>query len=100
MSNDIEEMQVDFHRKATELFFSISRLFENTASKLNRKTNEYRFQELKKQYAITLEQELQTVAKDILAEHKDEKQSREVDLMFHQFIKDYLHRFVQKINAY
>jgi len=33
-----------------------------------------------------------------LKRYKNEKQVNEMDQMFHQFIRDYLHRFIQKIN--
>ena len=55
-------------------------------------------QQLKKQFAITLEGELEKLAKEVLSKHNRERQVKEIDLMFHQFIRDYLHRFVQKIN--
>jgi len=97
--NSNEQMQVEFHNKGKEIFFSVYHNFENNISKLNRKTNEYKFQELKKQYALTLKEELEKIAKAVLLKHKHEKQSREIDQMFHQFINDYLHRFIQKVNA-
>jgi uncharacterized protein YbgA (DUF1722 family) len=94
-----EQMQVDFHNKAKELFFSIYKAFENAISNLNRKKEEYKFQQTKKQYTATLEQELQSIAKNVLCRYMEKQQSGELDQLFHQFIKDYLHRFVQKINA-
>ena len=45
-----------------------------------------------------LEQELEVIAKTVLASFKKEKQLNEVDLMFKRFIKEYLHRFIQKVN--
>lgn len=45
-----------------------------------------------------LEQELHKAAKQILEKYRDEKQVNEINQMFSQFIRDYLHRFVQKIN--
>lgn len=80
------------------MFFSVCRAFEESVCNVSRIKEEYRFQKLKKQYAATLEQELQVIAKDILLKYRDEKQTKEMDRMFHQFIKDYLHRFIQKVN--
>jgi glutamyl-tRNA reductase len=100
MNNDSGQMQVDFHNKAKEKFFSVYSAFENAISNLNRKKEEYRFQQTKKQYAAILEQELQAIAKNVLFRHMEKQQSGELDQLFHQFIKDYLHRFVQKINAF
>ena len=98
MSNINEEMQVEFHNRATALFFSVYQSFEKAVSAVSRRKEEYKFQQLKKQYAVTLEQELQMTAKNILTKHKNEKQVNEMELPFHQFIKDYLHRFIQKVN--
>jgi hypothetical protein len=98
MSNANEQMLVEFHNSATARFFSTYHAFENAASQVNRKKEEYRFQQLKKQYTVTMEHELQAVARAILERHQEEKQVKEMDQMFHQFIKDYLHRFILKIN--
>jgi hypothetical protein len=98
MSNDKEQVQVEFHNKANAMFFSIYHTFEHAVSGLSRRNEEYRFQQLKKQYAVSLEQELQTIAKHILMDHKYGRDVNEIDPVFHQFIKDYLHRFIQKIN--
>jgi len=98
MSNDKEQMQVEFRGKATTAFFTHYHGFETAVSNVSRRNDEYRFQQLKKQYAATMEQELQTIAKDVLAKHRNEHQSNEMDQMFGQFIKDYLHRFIQKVN--
>lgn len=99
MNNDSQQMQVDFHNKAKELFFSVYKAFENAISNLNRKKEEYKFQQTKKQYAAILEHELQAIAKSVLFRYMNKKQPGNLDQLFHQFIKDYLHRFVQKINA-
>jgi hypothetical protein len=98
MSIGTDHMQVEFHNKAKNAFFTVLSSFEKAGAKLNRKTEEFRFQLMKKQYIVLLEQELQWAAKDVLRNHKMEKQSREVDQLFHHSIRDYLHRFVQKIN--
>jgi len=91
-------MQVEFHNRATEKFFSVYHSFENSVADLSRRKEEYRFQQSKRQYAVTMEQELQIIARDILTRYKNEKQVKELDPLFHQFIKDYLHRFIQKVN--
>lgn len=98
MSSGNEQMQVDFRNKATAVFFSVYRSFENSVAGVSRRNEEHRFQQLKKQYAVSLEQELQIVAKGILSKYQNEKQADEMDQMFHHFIKEYLHRFIQKIN--
>jgi hypothetical protein len=98
MSTNQEQMQVEFRGKAATMFFSLYHGFETAVSNISRRNDEYRFQQLKKQYAASMEQGLQTIAKDVLAKHKNERQVNEMDQMFGQFIKDYLHRFIQKVN--
>ena len=100
MSSISDQMQVEFHNRAKEKLFLAYRSFQNTVSRLSRRTEEYRFQHLKQQHTATMEQELRSIAKDILDKNKCEKQSREVDQMFHQLIRDYLHHFIQKVNAF
>ena len=78
--------------------FLVYQGFEMSVANVSRRNEEYKFQQLKKQYAGTLEEELDKVAKDVLKKYKNEKQVNEMDQMFHQFIRDYLHRFIQKIN--
>lgn len=98
MGNGNEQMQVEFHNKANAMFVSVYQTFETATYGLSRRNEEYKFQQLKKRYVTTLEQELQAVAKDVLANHRNEKQLNEMNQIFHQSIKNYLHRFVQKIN--
>jgi hypothetical protein len=98
MSNDKEQMQVEFHNRANEMLFSIYHAFESSIANVSRRSAEFKFQQLKKQYATTLEQELHAIARGILVRHKDERQLKELDPMFHHFIQEYLHRFIQKVN--
>jgi hypothetical protein len=98
MNNGNEQMQIEFHHKANAMFFSVYGTFERAVSNVSRRNEEYRFQQLKRQHAATLEQELQLIAKDILVSYKNDKQTNEMNRMLNQFIKNYLHRFIQKIN--
>jgi TRAP-type mannitol/chloroaromatic compound transport system substrate-binding protein len=98
MSNVINEMQIEFHDKANSRFVSVYSGFEKAVSNVSRRNEEFRFQQLKKQYATILEQDLQMTAKDILVKYRNQRQVKEMDQLLNQFIKDYLHRFVQKVN--
>jgi hypothetical protein len=93
-----EQIQVEFHTQATVQFFSIYHAFEDAVSNISRRNEEHKFQELKKHYAAAMEQELEVMAKKVLSKYKDEKQVKEVNQMLHGFIRDYLHRFIQKVN--
>jgi hypothetical protein len=98
MNNSDEQMQIEFHNRANAVYFSINKAFETAITSISRRNEEYKFQQLKKQFVVTLEQELQMTAKDILEKYKNVQRLNEIDQMFHKFINDYLHRFVQKIN--
>ena len=100
MTNGINHIQVEFHQKATDRFFSIYHAFENAVTHINRRKEEYRFQQLKNQYASTMETELNQIAEYILIQNNGEKQVNGIDMLFHQFIKDYLHRFIMKANDF
>jgi len=99
MSNSGEIIQMEFHNKATELFFAFFRSFEKEASGIDRGLQEYDFQKLKKKYVTSFEGALQSIAEKILFDHKNEKQFTEIDPLLRQFLTDYLHRFVNKING-
>ena len=98
MGKEGKTTQVEFHSKATEIFFAFFRSFEREVSTIDRNKQEYDFQKLKKKYVTSLEQELQSTAKTILIRHKNKMQPAEVDPLLRQFITEYLHRFVQKIS--
>ena len=99
MSNGGEMIQVEFHNKATEVFFAFFHAFEREVSAVDRKNREFDFQALKKKYVTSFEQELQSTAQYILRHHKNEKASEETGPLLRHFITDYLHRYVQKING-
>jgi hypothetical protein len=93
-----EQIQIEFHNEAGVRFFSIYHAFENAVSNISRRNEEHQFQQLKKQYAATMEQELQVMAKKILSKYRDEMQVKAVNQMLNGFIRNYLHRFIQKVN--
>jgi hypothetical protein len=98
MSKSNEQMQVEFHNRANTLFFSVYHAFENAVASLSRRKEEFKFQQLKKQYAETLQRDLQMVAKDILRIYKSERDVSETNQTLQGLISNYLHRFVQKVN--
>jgi hypothetical protein len=97
MSNNSEQILVEFHNKAMEKFFLVYHSFEKAISKNDRKTQERNFQDLKKHYVAVLEKELTQTALDLLSRNRLEKQSNELNLILSHHIRDYLHRFVQKV---
>lgn len=99
MYMDNEQIHVEFHNKARDIFFSLLRNFELSAKKLNRKEQEYQFQELKNKYVHTLKQQLESCASSLISEHRKSGQLQELNQSLQYFIKDYLHRFVQKTRS-
>jgi len=50
MSNGNEQMQIEFHNRASAVF-SVYQAFEMAAANVSRRREEYKFQQLKKQFA-------------------------------------------------
>lgn len=97
MSTNLEHIHVDFHNRANDLFFSLFRQFQAAIEKINRKKEEYFFQQTREQYINTLQQQLELIAKNILQNNQQHKEINQLDQNLQHFIKEYLHRFVQKI---
>lgn len=97
MSSNNANIYVDFHNLANQSFFSLEKDFLAASEKLNREEEEFRFQQLKKDYVNELKQQLEMSAQELM---KRNGLTRETGQEFHDFIKEYLYRFVQKINAY
>ena len=97
MSSDNASIYIDFHNQANETFFSLEKDFLAASEKLNREEEEFRFQQLKKDYVNKLKQELEMSARELM---KRNRLTQATGQEFNDFIKEYLYRFVQKINAY
>jgi protein associated with RNAse G/E len=67
------------------------------AEKVNRDEEEFRFQQLKKDYVNELKHKLQMSAQELMNRNGLTDTTGQE---FTDFIKEYLHRYVQKINAY
>jgi hypothetical protein len=100
MNTDGERLQVEFHNKASEVFFMLVQEFEKASRSVNRNNQEYEFQQLKRTFSNELSHKLQVIAEDVLHTHKNEKNLNEIDPMLRQLSSQYLHRFVQKIDAF
>lgn len=94
--NDNEHIHIEFHNKAREIFFSIVQAFESSVKKVNRRKEEYEFQQLKNKYANTLKQELEACAQELMKQHQHAREMNELNLGLQRFIHDYLHLFIQK----
>ena len=97
MSSNNASIYIDFHNQANESFFSLEEDFLAASEKVNREKEEFRFQQLKKDYVNELKQQLEMSAQELM---KRNGLTSATGQEFNDYIKEYLHRFVQKINAY
>ena len=97
MSANNTSVYIDFHNQANASFFSLEKNFLAATEKLNRDQEEFRFQQLKKDYANELKHQLEMSAQELM---KRNGLTSATGQEFNGLIKEYLHRFVQKINAY
>ena len=99
MQTDSEHIYVEFHERARTIFYNLFDGFEFSARSLNRENEEFKFRELRNTYINSLKQQLENTALSLLQKHQHYKQSNELDQSLQQFIKQYLHLFVQKITT-
>jgi hypothetical protein len=97
MSDKSTSAYIEFHNKANQFFFLLERDFLAAAEKVNREKEEYRFQQLKKNYVNVLKQQLEVSSQELIQKNG---LARATGQNFNGFIKEYLYRFVQKINSY
>lgn len=97
MSSNNANIYIDFHNQANQSFFSLEKDFLAASEKVNREQEEFRFQQLKKDYANELKHQLEMCAQELM---KRNGLTQLTGQEFQDFIKEYLYRFVQKINAY
>jgi hypothetical protein len=97
MSSDNASLYIDFHNQANQSFFLLEKDFLSVTEKINRDEEEFRFQQLKKDYVNELKQQLEISAQELM---KKNGLTPATGQEFNEFIKEYLYRFVQKINAY
>lgn len=96
MQRDNEELYVRFHNQANNTFFNLLQTFESAAQKINRQTEEYKYQQVKDTYINTLKHQLEESAARLMEEHQQNKNRTELSQNLQQFIIQYLHLFVQK----
>ncbi|HEY0356267.1 MAG TPA: hypothetical protein VGC29_08690 [Flavisolibacter sp.] len=96
MIQDNEQVNVEFHNQAKEIFLSILNEFRQSVSSTSRTHNEYLFQQLKEQHVKTFKQRLEMIANQLIRKHQHSHELNRLNQNFGQFIKDYLHQFVQE----
>jgi hypothetical protein len=99
MNTGAEHMSVEFHSRATDLFFALFRDFQLAIKKVDRRHDEYLFHQLQERYVKTCQQQMEIIAREILNNHRDHPGVNQADQNMKHFIQDYLHQFVQKIKS-
>ena len=100
MNDNLEHISIEFHNRANALFFSTYQDFERASKNIDRKKEEYRFQQLRQQYVNTLQQQMELISKELLRKFQDHPQSNQLDQNLNHFTKNYQHEFIQKIMAH
>lgn len=99
MDEDIENIQVEFHNRARELFFSLFREFNASIDGISRRREEYQFRWQREQYINQLQNQLGVLAKELLLRNESIKKSDLLSQNLRHFSQDYIHQFIQKINS-
>ena len=99
MNDNLEHISIEFHNRAHKIFFSIYQDFERASKNIDRKKEEYRFQQLRQKYVNTLHQQMEIISKDLLQKNQDHPQVKQLDQNLNHFTKNYQHEFIQKIRA-
>ncbi|MFL5809242.1 MAG: hypothetical protein ACJ749_06945 [Flavisolibacter sp.] len=100
MQSDNEQLQSDFHQKADAIYFALMSAFEAEVKGINRRNNEFLFQQQKDTYCKTLKMELENCAALLMRQHPKNSKKDELDQNLQQFIKHYLHVFLQKTRSF
>jgi hypothetical protein len=98
MSADIEQINIEFHNRANTQFFFACNNFQTAIKTIDRVKEEFLYQQIREKHIKTLQQQLTMLAKEIIKTNQDHKQLNQVDQNLQHFLKEYLHRFVQKVN--
>jgi predicted NodU family carbamoyl transferase len=99
MEGNVEHLSVGFHDRARTLLFSHFEGFKASIERVDRRKEEYTFQQQREYYANNLQQQLQQVAQAILHKNQSCRNIGQLSQNLHQFIADYIHQFVMKTNA-
>lgn len=94
MSSNNASIHIDFHNQAKQFFFLLKKDFLTASENLNQGEQEFRFQQLKKDYVNELKQQLEMTAQELT---KRKGLTPEAGQEMNDFIKKYLHRFVQML---
>jgi hypothetical protein len=99
MEQEGRNIHVEFHDRAQRIFFDLLGEFEFSSRKLDRKKEEFRFNELKDRYVHALTDQLKALARTLIENNRNHRQIGQLEQVFQQLIKDYLHQFVLKSRA-
>lgn len=99
MQTDNEQIQVEFHNSANEIFFAMLTNFELAVKDINRQTEEFKFQHVKEAHIHSLKQQLENRALLLMQEHRQSQKEENLSQHLQHCIGQYLHLFVQKVRV-
>lgn len=99
MKEDIENICVEFHNRAREVFFSLFQEFNASIDGVSRRQEEYQFRWQREQYVNKLQQQLEVLARELLQRNEALKNRDLLSQNLQHFIQDYIHQFIQKVKA-
>jgi hypothetical protein len=97
MEKDHEHVNIEFHNSAQHLFLTQFKEFKSATATINRRVNEHEFQATREKYVMSLQKDLENLAKDIMAKNMKIQNTAQLNFHFSQFINEYVYRFIQKI---
>jgi phosphoglycerate-specific signal transduction histidine kinase len=99
MERDSEQLNLEFNNRARSVFFNLYNTFKQGVAPLDRLRDENVFQQLQSQYVQSLRQQLEHIAKEILARSKTPQQKTQFAQRVPALISDYTTEFTQKIRG-
>jgi hypothetical protein len=94
MSKELDQVYVEFHNRAADIFLQTCSDFARASKTVDRKVEEYLFRQVKEKHVNTLKQRLEIAAEPLIRQYRQHGQLRELDQSLQQIINGYLHRFV------
>ena len=89
---------IRFHDRAHAHFDAHCKRFDQDAALIDRQHDENRFRELKETHVRNFKRELEQEADRLISQSGHRYREQDSGRQLHQLIRDYLHRFVQKVN--
>jgi hypothetical protein len=95
-----EHINSEFQAKANNVANYLLKDFELAVNRVDRRNDEYLFQQLKNKYVNTLKQRLEMLATQLVQDNQANQRITDIDQHLNVLIKTQLHQFVQRIKDF